>query len=323
MADLQLSLLATPRELIEPLLDGRVKPEGIDLSVTRADPNMAFWREGQFEEFDVSVASISTVIAEKRKGLDVVGLPVFPTRRFMHTELHYHVDSGIEAPADLDGKRMGLNHYTMTTGIFIRGALQHDFGVPPERIEWHVLPDEGTNVRRGGTFVPPEGVVLRVAAAGKNINAMLASNEIDAAPLGAGRGPRDRDKVRPLFPDRIAECGRFFREHGFMPATNLYTIRGEVYRKHPWIALNLYQAMLEAKRIVDESMAARIPGGLLFGAEYAAQTKELLGGQDPFPYGVEANRAFIDTLGQWELEQGFVDEVPSVEELFAPATLPS
>ena len=323
MADLHLSLLAIRRELIEPLIDGRVKPEGIDLSITCTDPNTAFWREGQFEEFDVSVASISTVIAEKRRGLDVVGLPVFPTRRFMHTELHYHVDSGIEGPADLDGKRMGLNHYTMTTGIFIRGALQHDFGVPPERIEWHVLPDEGTNVRRGGTFVPPEGVVLRVVAAGKNLRTMLADNEIDATPLGAGRGPGDRSKIRPLFPDRMAECARFFRAHGFMPATNMYTIRGEVYRKHPWIALNLYQAMQEAKRIVDDSMTERIPGGLLFGKEYAAQTEELLGGQDPFPYGVEANRAFIDTLAQWELEQGFMAEIPSVEELFAPATLSS
>ena len=323
MADLHVSLLAVRRELLEPLIDGRVKPEGIDLSITCADPNMAFWREGQFEEFDVSVASISTVIAEKRRGLDVVGLPVFPTRRFMHTEVHYHVDSGIEAPADLDGKRMGLNHYTMTTGIFVRGALQHDFGVPPERIEWHVLPDEGTNVRRGGTFVPPEGVVLRVVAAGKNLRTMLADNEIDAAPLGAGREGGDPSKIRPLFPDRMAECGRFFREHGFMPATNMYTIRGEVFRKHPWIALNLYQAMLEAKRIVDDSMTARIPGGLLFGKEYAAQTKELLGGQDPFPYGIEANRRFIDTLSQWELEQGFIDEIPGVEELFAPATLAS
>ena len=323
MADLHLSLLAIRRELIEPLIDGRVKPEGIDLSITCADPNTAFWREGQFEEFDVSVASISTVIAEKAKGLDVVGLPVFPTRRFMHTELHYHVDSGIESPADLEGKRMGLNHYTMSTGIFIRGALQHDFGVPPERMEWHVLPDEGTNVRRGGTFVPPAGVVLRVVAAGKNLRTMLADNEIDAMPLDAGRGAGDGSKVKPLFPDRMAECGRFFREHGFMPATNMYTIRGEVYRKHPWIALNLYQAMAEAKRIVDDSMTARIPGGLLFGKEYAAQTKELLGGRDPFPYGIEANRSFIDTLSQWELEQGFMAEIPSVEELFAPATLSS
>lgn len=323
MADLPLSLLAIRRELIEPLIDGRVKPEGIDLSITCTDPNTAFWREGQFEEFDVSVASISTVIAEKRKGLDVVGLPVFPTRRFMHTELHYHVDSGIESPADLDGKRMGLRHYTMTTGIFIRGALQHDFGVPPERIEWHVLPDEGTNVRRGGTFVPPKGVVLREVPAGKRLNTMLAEGEIDAMPVDAGRGVGDRNKVKPLFPDRIAECGRFFREHGFMPATNIYTIRGEVYRKHPWIALNLYQAMAEAKRIVDDSMTARIPGGLLFGKEYAAQTKELLGGQDPFPYGIEANRRFIDTLSQWELEQGFIAEIPSVEELFARATLSS
>ena len=320
MADLQLSLLATPRELIQPLIDGRVKPEGIDLAITSTDPNMAFWREGQFEEFDISVASISTVIAEIRKGLDVVGLPVFPTRRFQHTELHYHTDSGIETPADLDGKRMGLNHYTMTTGIFIRGTLQHDFGVPPERIEWHVLPDEGTNVRRGGTFVPPAGVVLKVAAEGKRINAMLEAGEIDVAPLG-GSGPKDGSKVKPLFPDRIAECGRFFREHGFMPATNIYTIRGEVYRKHPWIALNLYQAMVEAKRIVDDSMAERIPGGLLFGAEYAAQTREILGGQDPFPYGIEANRRFIDTLSQWELEQGFITEIPGVDELFAPATL--
>ena len=96
-----------------------------------------------------------------------------------------------------------------------------------------------------------------------------------------------------------------------------------MYRQHPWIALNLFLAMQEAKRIVDESMTARIPGGLLFGDQYAAQTKELLGGRDPFPYGIEANRAFIDTHPEWELEQGFVAEIHSVEELFAPATLSS
>ncbi len=337
MADLQLSLLAIRRELINPLIDGLVKPEGIDLNITCADPNTAFWRESHFQEFDITVTSISTLIAEMPKGLDVVGLPVYTQRRFMHTELHYHVDSGIEGPADLDGKRIGIGHYTMTTGSVIRGALQHDFGVPPERMEWRVLPDEGLNTRRPG-FAPPKGVSMTEVAPGKGIPGMLVNHEIDVCPLsfsffrganslseavrrGGIRERGDWSKVRPLFPDRVAESARFFNEHGFMPATHTYVIRGDVHRKHPWVALNLYQAMVEAKRMVDDSMVDRVPEGLLFGREYAAQTRELLRGKDPFPYGVEANRKMVETLAGWEVEQGLATEIPKVEDLFAPTTL--
>ena len=337
MADLQLSLLGIRRELIIPLLDGLVKPEGIDLHITCTDPNTAFWRESHFEEFDVTVTSISALIAEIPRGLDVVGLPVFTQRRFMQTELYYNVDSGIESPADLHGKRIGLRHYTMTTGTVIRGVLQHDFGVPPERMEWLVLPDDGLNTRRPG-FAPPKGVSIQEVAPGKRMATMLANGEIDVCPLSfeflkgansstdaVGRGgirqPGDWSKVRPLFPDRFTECARFFNDHGFMPATHTYVIRGEVYRKHPWIALNLYQAMVQAKKMVDDSLVQRLPEGLLFGREYAAQTRELLSGRDPFPYGMEANRKLVETLAQWEMEQGLITEIPKVEELYAPSTL--
>ena len=108
-----------------------------------------------------------------------------------------------------------------------------------------------------------------------------------------------------------------------MPATNMYTIRGEVYRQHPWIARNPFLAMQEAKRIVDESMTARIPGGLLFGDEHAAQTKELLGGETRSPTESRRTRRSSTRSPNGSSSKGFVAEIHSVEELFAPATLSS
>ena len=213
MADLQLSLLAIRRELINPLIDGLVKPEGIDLNITCADPNTAFWRESHFQEFDITVTSISTLIAEMPKGLDVVGLPVFTQRRFMHTELHYHVDSGIEGPADLDGKRIGIGHYTMTTGSVIRGALQHDFGVPPERMEWHVLPDQGLNTRRPGFIahqhVTPDGAAKPISYRPKVPGPRTGESGVRRRPRTGVPGGADRGVRGP----RTGGSAKHYQQH--------------------------------------------------------------------------------------------------------------
>jgi 4,5-dihydroxyphthalate decarboxylase len=130
----------------------------------------------------------------------------------------------------------------------------------------------------------------------------------------------DWSKVKPLFPDRLTEGARFFGKWGFLPVNHAYVVRGDVYRKHPWVAFNLYTAFSRAKEQFNARLLDAIPTALFFGREYLARTQELFG-PDPFPYGVKANRKMIETLIDFSHEQGLTEKKMTVEELFAPSTL--
>jgi 4,5-dihydroxyphthalate decarboxylase len=126
--------------------------------------------------------------------------------------------------------------------------------------------------------------------------------------------------VRPLFPDLIAEGTRFYQTHGYIPANHTFIIRGDVHRQYPWLAFNLYTAFVKAKLLAKERLAANIPAGLVFGREYLARTRRIFG-DDPFPYGVAANRPMLETIIAYSHEQGLTPEPLALETLFAPSTL--
>jgi 4,5-dihydroxyphthalate decarboxylase len=130
----------------------------------------------------------------------------------------------------------------------------------------------------------------------------------------------DWSKVKLLFPDRIAEGARYYKKHGYIPANHAYVIRGDVYRKYPWLAINLYKAFVAAKEIAQERLSESIPSGLVFGADYLAKTREVFG-PDPYPYGVSANREMLQTIIDYSHEQGLTKEKQKIEDLFAPSTL--
>ena len=126
--------------------------------------------------------------------------------------------------------------------------------------------------------------------------------------------------MRPLFPDRVAEGTRFFKDHGYIPANHAYIIRGDVYREHPWLAFNLYKAFLEAKMAVDRNISERVPASLILRREYLNMTREIFG-PDPVPYGVKENRDMLQTIIDFSFEQGLTKKKATIEELFAPSTL--
>jgi len=123
-----------------------------------------------------------------------------------------------------------------------------------------------------------------------------------------------------LFLDPIAEATRFFTKYGFVPVNHTYIVRGDVYRAHPWVAVNLYAAFVKAKAYARENLLERIPEALFFGPEYLTMTQQILG-DDPFPYGVKANAAMLDTIIGYSNEQGLTLRKMKVEELFAEETL--
>ena len=136
MAKLTLGFISAFNERVEPLMNGTVKAEGIELIPTYSHPAETFWRQLKFGEFEVAEMSMSSFLIAKSQGADMVALPVFPSRRFFHAEQSYHVDSGIKEPGDLNGKRIGVQNWLTTTAVWARGLLEDEYGLDPKSVTW-------------------------------------------------------------------------------------------------------------------------------------------------------------------------------------------
>lgn len=335
MAKLRLSFITGENERVKALIDGIIEPEGVELVPTLSDPSETFWRQLNFQEFEISEMSISSYLIAKSRGMDMIAIPVFPARRFMHAQLSYHVDSGVKEAKDLAGKRIGVGEYQQTASLWTRGILEHDFGVSQFKVEWYM--ERSEELSHGGAtgFTPPKGITFHRIPSDKSLATMLVNNEIDAASVHRAfqkgtniidrsthlRGREgDWSKVKPLFPDRMAEAKRFFDKHGYIPANHAYAIRGDIYRQYPWLAFNLYKAFIAAKEWFRDRLSESIPTALIFGPEYLKKTREIFG-DDPFPYGIKANRKMLETMIDYSHEQGLIPQKFKIEELFAPSTL--
>jgi 4,5-dihydroxyphthalate decarboxylase len=333
MAKLTLGFISAFNERVEPLMNGTVKAEGIELIPTYSHPAETFWRQLKFGEFEVAEMSMSSYLIAKAQGADMIALPAFPSRRLFQTELSYHVDSNIAKPEDLAGKRLGVAEYQQTAALWIRGILEHDFGVSQYKIHWYM--ERSEEMSHGGAtgFKPPEGISFQRIDKNKSLASTLLANELDVAHVASPWvlqanaldrssriGGSDWSRVKPLFPDRMAEGARFYKKHGFLPVNHAYIVRGDIHKKYPWVAFNLYTGLVKAKALARQKTLEQIPSALFFGPEYAAMTRELIG-DDPFPFGIKANRAMLDTIIGFSHEQGLTPRRLSIEELFAESTL--
>lgn len=316
-------------------MNGMVQAEGIELIPTYSHPAETFWRQLKFQEFEVAEMSMSSFLIARSQGVDMVALPVFPSRRLFQTELSYHVDSGVTEPGDLAGKRLGVAEYQQTAALWIRGILEHDFAVSQYKIHWYM--ERSEEMSHGGAtgFKPPAGISFNRIAPNKSLASTLLEQELDAAHIASpwvlranaldrssritGSGA-DWSKIKPLFPDRMAEAERFQKQHGFLPVNHTYIIRGDIYRKHPWVAFNLYNGFVRAKALAREKLLESIPSALLFGPEYLKRTQDIIG-DDPFPYGIKANEAMLETITAYSYEQGLTPKKMNFKELFADNTL--
>ena len=333
MGKITLGFISAFNERVEPLMNGTVKAEGIELIPTYSHPAETFWRQLKFAEYEVAEMSMSSYLIAKAQGADMIALPAFPSRRLFQTELSYHVESGIETPGDLADKRLGVAEYQQTAALWIRGILEHDFGVSQYKIHWYM--ERSEEMSHGGAtgFKPPPGISFHRIEKNKSLASTLLAYELDVAHVASpwvlqanalDRSSRigggDWSKVKPLFPDRMAEATRFYKKHGFLPVNHTYIIRGDIYKKYPWAAFNLYTAFVKAKAHFNAKLVDSVPSALFFGKEYLAMTHEMFG-NDPYPYGVKANRKMLETLIDFSHEQGLTAKKMKVEELFATSTL--
>jgi 4,5-dihydroxyphthalate decarboxylase len=328
-AALELSAAFMPNDRTAYVLNGRVQPEGITLLTTPLHASEMFWRQLKFAEFDVSEMSVSSlVIATANGNTDWVALPIFSMRHFFHTSVLVRKDAGIERPADLRGKRIGVPEYQQTWAVWSRGILADEFGVQPSDMTWYMerTPEQSHGGATG--FIAPPGVELHYIPRTTNMGEMMVKGELDATLLYLtstnliDRSRIDlaaRGDIRTLFPDAAAEAKRYYAKTGLYPINHTVVVRRTVLEKHPWVALNIYDAFVRAKALQraerDARLEPHIAAGLLDAAAVAALAR------DPMPYGVVAARRELETIARYDYEQGLAKRLVTLEELFAPSTL--
>ena len=328
MSRVQLSFGLSSNPRTWPLIQGRVVPEGIEPVITVLHPSELFWRQLKFGDFDVSEMSLSSWMRLVARGEpDWVGLPIFTTRRFFHTEILIRTDAGIASPGDLKGKRVGVPEYQQTAALWARGVLKHEFGVQARDMEfWMERTPEISHSGAGG-FAPPKGVTIHQIPADKSIGSMMAAGELDATLLYlTNRNLVDRSRVdlaahpavRRLF-DPVEEGARYYRKTGIFPINHLTVVRRRLFERHPWLALNILAAFQEANALLATerfaAIAYYVETGLIPAASTDVLAKELV------PYGVRANRATLETAAVYSYEQGLTPRQLALAELFAPATI--
>ena len=292
-----------------------LRPQGIDLNVLDLPIEEIFFRFARFREWEATELSCGKTVSLMSQGSpDIMPIPVFPSRVFRHSAIYVGRDSGIRAPKDLEGRRVGIPEWAQTAGIYVRGLLQHEYGVELAAIQW-----VQAGVHQPGRIEKVElklpGGLRITPVPDKTLAGMLESGEIDAAISARHPGGRR------LFEDYRPLEEAYFRKTRIYPIMHVIVLRRQVYERNRWIAMNLLKAFEEAKRRstqrVVEIGLSHLPVPWL--AEHGQRWREIAG-EDFWPYGIEANRPTLEAFVQYAHEQGVAHRAMKVEELFAPET---
>src|SRR5215831_6893531 len=323
MAKLKLSFASALYDRMQPLYTGEVKPDGIDLNFIAIDqPRPIFDRMSGGEEFDVAEYSSSEFVQRfANKQCPFVALPVFPSRAFRHGFIAVHRKAGIKKPKDLEGKRVGVPLYTMTAAIFIRGLLQHEYGVDCSKIHWVQGAMNTANAHGNPTVLPLlKPVPIEDNRSGKSMSDLLEERVVDAT-LGTSlpEAIRSNPDIQRLFPDYEQLEKEYYKRTRIFPIMHLVAIRKDVYEKYPFVASSLYDAMCRSKEIALQKMfnlrALRYMTPWLM--RDVEEIYEYFNG-DPWPYGVELNRPTLEALVQYLADQSLIAAAPPVDDLFVP-----
>lgn len=316
MPNLKLTLACGRYDRTQPLIDGRVAPEGVDLTFIQLRPGETFWRMLNHGEFDCSEMSLSSYTILRSEGdTRFIAIPVFPSRVFRHSAVYLRADSKIEKPQDLKGKRVGVADYQMTAAVWVRGFLMGDYGIRPEDINWII----GRPVR---TIKPPDGIACEFMRPDTTLEAMLERGEIDA--LASVMIPKTLGTtVRRLFSDPRRVEREYYERTRIFPIMHTFVLKTRLYEENPWLAISFYRAFCRARDIAYHWMydTDALTVSLPWVIDELEATRKTFGPQ-VWDYSIEGSRPTLEALVRHLDEQKLTRHRMSVEELFAPNISP-
>ena len=322
---LDITIAGYPVDHVRALADGRVKVDGCNATFQPGkigDLNTHVFSGPQ--ELEVTEVGLSPfMLAYANEGFrDYSLIPVFPIRLFRHKSVFVHADRGIERPEDLKGRRVGTPGYSSTSLTWIRGLMQHEYGIKPEEVEWVVSAADSSAKDAGKVSkqesVIPDGISISVGPEGKDESQLLVDGDVDA--LFHAAEPQaftdGHPKIRRLFADPRATEREYYRRTGIFPIMHAVAMRNDLIETHPLLPDAVFKAYSEAKRMQYAVMRSQWIFGTLpwFGQEFE-ETRALMG-ENFWPYGIEANRKTLEALFQYSYEQGLAKKRLTIEDLF-------
>ena len=245
----------------------------------------AMVRENQF---DAGELAIVTFLQAKSYGKPYVLLPAPISGRFQHHCAGYNSQRGAMKPKDIEGKRVGVRTYAQTTGLWIRGILQHEHGVDLDKVVWCTQGDGHL-----AEYTDPANCVR--LPKGANIGDMLLKGELDAVLMG--NDMPDDARIKTLIPDPHSEAESWYQRTGLVPINHMFAVHESLPRERPDVVAEIYRLIAESRTAAPASALATIP-----------------------PLGLEANRTGLQMAIDWSFEQKIIPRRLVVDELFDATT---
>lgn len=294
------------------LKEGAVTAAGFELDFEEVPVLVdAFRRMVRGLEYDVCEMALTTYACAREHGVKFTALPIFLVRAFHHGALVVNTELGITHPRQLEGRKVGVNRgWTVTTGLWARSILQHQYGVDLSKITWVLSGDEHV----ADYETPP---YVQSMAPGRRMADMVATGELAGAIGADAAAPH----VQPLV--ALAEQAGLdaLRTRGHYPINHLVVIKDSVLQAHPEVGPAVFEAFAESKRRYVDKLRA---GAITHPSAVDKMHLKVMGvtGNDPLPYGLAPNRAMLDEALRAAVEQGILARQPVLEELFPPNTHP-
>jgi 4,5-dihydroxyphthalate decarboxylase len=317
--ELEIPLSEMRYDITMPLLEGRVKIEGVKLKPAKTS-SMVFadypqLREGDFGVCDLNLGYFLPAIDA---GWQLIGLPVFSKRKPVYPFIFCRADAVIDRPKDLEGKKIGTRQYRTAISVWVRGLLKHRHGVDIAKMLWsaqvkEVFPNHDKETK------------IEYVDAQKGAVDRLLDGEVDAIVTDISDAKlletlENSPKVKRLFPNYMEEDERLYRDTGIYTPVHIMVLSKKLDRALPELAGKLYAAFEQAKKIAyDDILSDRGGFSVVYLRERAQEQFARWG--DPWKYGIRANRSTIDALADYNYEQGMTRARLSDKEIFAAATL--
>jgi 4,5-dihydroxyphthalate decarboxylase len=291
------------------LEDGTVKPRTFEFDFEDVPIIInAFRRMVRGLEFDIAEMAMTTYLCARAHAKPFTALPVFPVRAFHHGAIVYNTRSGVRTPKDLEGRKVGVNRgYTVTTGLWARSILQHEYGVDLGRVTWVLSGDEHV-----AEYRPPANVIP--IEPGKTLEELLIAGEIAAA-IGVHVESPD---VKPLIRNAREAGFEALRRRGHYPINHTVVVRNDLLDADPDLARDIFDAFAQAKRIYVQRLREGRADVTSPTDQVYLRVMEITG--DPLPYGIEPNRQALEAIVLYSVEQGIIPRPVAVEELFPQNT---
>lgn len=319
MSLLPLSIATTDYDHFRDMRFGLVKAEGIDLNWLNLGHHECFARFTANREFDLSELSFAKFTTQvTRKDSDIIGLPVVCSRLFRFSSFYVNKKSKIKSVKDLKGKKVGSPEWAHSAAVYMRGWMHNDMDVKLTDVHWVQAGANSAGREEKVELNLPKGVKL-TRVKDKSLSQLLAAGEIDCAVIA--RPPTcflegHPDVVR-LYPDYLEMEEKYWEKTKVWPIMHIIAMRKRILDRDPWVARNLYNAFLESKRRSIERLldpaVSRYP--LAWLPTYARKMRDLFDG-DPYPYGIEENRATWEQMALYTHQQGIAHRRFKPEEIF-------